>query len=110
MWLEFTFLMGPSAPRWTNATIACLARRGRLLRLAAFAADVVFNLDGFLQAAKGRIFCKTHRLAQTMAHEPRRLVADAEHAMDLIPRNSFLRSRHQEQRRQPFRERDFAFL
>ena len=45
-----------------------------------------------------------------MAHEPRRLVADAEHEMDLMPRNSFLRSRHQEQRRQPFRERDFAFL
>src|SRR5258708_11506658 len=93
-----------SPPRWTNATIvACLARRRRPLRLAAFAADVGFiNLDGFLQAAKGRIFRRTHRLAQTMAHEPRRFVADAEHAMDLMPRNALLRYRHQEQRRKPF--------
>ena len=53
MWLEFTFLMGPSAPRWTNVTIACLARTWRLSRFAAFAADVVFNLNGPLQTTKG---------------------------------------------------------
>jgi len=78
--------------------------------LAAFADVGFISLDGFLQAAKRRIFRKIHCRAQTMAHEPRRLVADAEHAMNLMPRNALLRCRHQEQRRKPFRERDFAFL
>src|ERR1700674_6076980 len=91
--------------------MARLARTLQLLRSAALATDIRFiNLDGFLQATKGRIFRRSHRFAQTMAHEPSRLVADAEHAMDLMPRNTLLRSRHQEQRHQPFRERDLAFL
>ncbi len=45
-----------------------------------------------------------------MHHEPSGLVADAQHAVSLMGANAFLGSGHKEQRRQPFRERDFGTL
>ncbi len=38
------------------------------------------------------------------------LVADAEHAVDLMGRDAFLAGGHQEQRRQPLGQRDFGAL
>ena len=64
----------------------------------------------FRDHALGADILQGHRFAQTMAHEPSRFVADAEHAMNVMRRDTLLRSGHQEQHRQPFRERDFAFL
>src|SRR6266511_6472447 len=43
-----------------------------------------------------------------MQHEPRRFVADAQHAVHLMRGHSFFARAHQERRHQPLVERDMA--
>ena len=51
-----------------------------------------------------------HCLTQAVHQEPRRFVADAEHAVDLMRADALLGSGHQEQRGKPLGQRDFGAL
>src|SRR5579863_1833896 len=51
-----------------------------------------------------------HGFTQAVHQKPRRFVAYTQHAVDLMGANALLGCHHQEQRRQPFGERDFGAL
>jgi hypothetical protein len=51
-----------------------------------------------------------HCFTQTVHKKPRRFVADAQHAVDLMRANPLLGSGHEEQRRKPLGQRDFGAL
>src|SRR5437868_556911 len=51
-----------------------------------------------------------HCFTQAVHKKPRRFVADAEHAVDLMRANAFLGSGHEEQRGKPLGQRDFGAL
>src|SRR5690242_4191676 len=61
-------------------------------------------------AAQRRQGAVPHRLADTMAHEPRCVVLDAEDAMKLVAADTLLRRGHQTNRLQPLVQRNVAAL
>src|SRR5204863_8682508 len=78
-----------------------------ILLFAAYVRFVRFNraAASVKHAARMR-----HRFAQTMRHEPRRLVSHSEHTFDLLARNSFLAARHERGSEHPFIKRDLRAL
>src|SRR5690606_30944540 len=51
-----------------------------------------------------------HTLADTMRHEPSRLVRQADHAVKLMSRNALLAGAHEMRRQKPFRHRNVRAL
>ena len=72
---------------------------------------------GFVNLNRAAIFAhrcgkptNAHCFTQAVHEEPRRFVADAEHAVDLMSANPLLGSGHQEQRGKPLGQRNFGAL
>ena len=91
-----------------------LRRRAERL-VAGLAADVaLIGLDNLMVAAErtGTLRSVNHdrRLAQTMEQEPRRLIAGADHPVQLMRRHARLARRHQASRQNPLGERDMRPL
>jgi hypothetical protein len=83
-----------------------------LLGHALTAANVGFvNLNYAAILAHGRRkTANTHSFAQAVHQEPRRFVADAQHAVNLMRADALLGGGHQEQRGKPLGQRDFGAL
>src|SRR3984893_16277338 len=77
-----------------------------------FAADPSFvGFNDFAFATKRAGKCAiAHCFAQAMRHEPRRFVAYADHAVQLMRRNALLAACHQEGSQEPLVERDMRTL
>jgi hypothetical protein len=98
--------------RSTSAMTAFLGRNPAVRTVFGLSADErLVNLDHGVGPTKrtsaGRL---AHRLADTMGHEPSRLVRDAEHAVHLMARHAFLRSGQEVGSQEPLMQRDLGAL
>ena len=90
-------------------------RRDRfaLVHVLRLAADIRLVCLDCLATAADRAFRVSgwrHGFADTLAHEPCRLIGHAKGAMNMMSADAFLCSRHQERGQQPLVERDFRLL
>src|SRR5262249_46393565 len=91
------------------AQIALTTLAERLVRL--FAADVrLVGLNDPALATERAALRRGHGFPDTMAHEPSRLVGDAEHAGDLKRGHAFLAGGDQVRGQEPFVKRDMRTL
>lgn len=97
-------------PRQKKRKSAGKGRKGRgtlafmpVLFLAADERFVGLNCLPFTANSTGRWAQLAHAFANTMSHEPRRLIRKAQHTVKLMSRNAFLAGAHDMRREQPFR-------
>src|SRR5579862_875223 len=87
-------------------------RRNVVLPVPRLAANIGFvDLNHLVRTTKLAVISKrAHRLADTVCHEPRRLVGNIKRAVQLVRRHTFLAAAQQPERQRPFIQRHMAAL